>query len=128
MKPGVLLVWLTLLGSDGGTPAAFGSGISSGIPPAVWVGEWLVRDERRKISASIMPVPGREQLAGKLTFGDGPTAVVEHWTGRPEGRWLRLTRTGVGDGRLGLTESGRLVGRLTRLDEAGSLDLTRTAK
>ena len=62
--------------------------------------------------------------AGKLTFGAGPHAIVEHWIGRREGRWLRLTRSGVGDGRVLLTDDGRLVGRLNRLDVTGDLHLS----
>ena len=122
----MFLVWLALVGSDTGThPAAFGSGISArAISSSVWVGEWLVGGDRRPVSAAVMAVPGREQLAGKLTFGDGPSAVVEHWIGRREGRWLRLTRSGVGDGRVSVTEGGRLVGRLSRNDLIGDLSLS----
>ena len=127
MKSSVLLVWLTLFG--GGDPNVLPSGFSDGVsaramPSTVWVGEWLVHGDRRPISAAVTTVRGREQLAGKLTFGQGSAAVVEHWIGRPEGRWLRLTRTGVGDGRVSVTEGGRLVGRLSRHDAVGDIDLS----
>ena len=126
MKSSVLLVWLALFGGDPGTlPSAFGDGISSPtVPSTMWVGEWLVGGDRRPISATVLTVRGREELAGKLTFGQGSSAVVEHWIGRPEGRWLRLTRTGVGDGRVSVTEAGRLVGRLSRHDAVGDIDLS----
>ncbi len=126
MNPGALLLWLTLFGSDPSVPP---SALTANVPapasaPATWVGEWLVRGERRVIGAMLTTVRGREQLAGKLTFGDGPNAIVEHWIGRREGRWLRLTRSGVGDGRVLFTEDGRLVGRLNRFEAAGDLHLS----
>ena len=126
MKSSVFLVWLALFGSDpGALPSSFGDGISGrSIPAAVWVGEWLVHGDRQPISASVMAVRGREELAGKLTFGRGASAVVEHWIGRPEGRWLRLTHAGVGDGRVFVTEGGRLVGRLSRHDAVGDVNLS----
>ena len=124
MKSSVFLVWLALFGND---PAALPSGFADGsrtMLSTVWVGEWLVRGDWQPISAAVMTVKGREELAGKLTFGKGPTAVVEHWIGRPEGRWLRLTHAGVGDGRVSVSETGRLVGRLSRHDTMGNIDLS----
>jgi hypothetical protein len=126
MKPEVLLIWLALFGSDADRgPSALAHGIGA-LPttPVTWTGDWLVRGERRAISADIFPVRGREQLAGRLTFGDGPTAIVEHWIGRRDGRWLELTRSGVGEGRMLLTDTGRLVGHLRRHDAAGDINLS----
>jgi hypothetical protein len=125
MKSSVLLVWLALFGDPNALPSGLAEGFSARtIPSAIWVGEWLVHGDRRPISATVMAVRGREQLAGKLTFGQGASAVVEHWIGRPEGRWLRLTRAGVGDGRVSVTDTGRLVGRLSRLDAVGEVNLS----
>jgi hypothetical protein len=127
MKSGTLLLWLALFGSDPNVPpSALTANVTAPAPVAEsWVGEWLVYGERRVIAAVLGTVRGREQLAGKLTFGDGHSSIVEHWIGRREGRWLRLTRSGVGDGRVFLTEDGRLVGRLNRFETTGDVQLSR---
>ncbi len=126
MKSGALLLWLALFGSDGNVPpAAFTDAVSVPVKAsATWIGEWLVGGERRTVRAILKPVAGREQLAGHMTFGEGRGAVMESWIGSREGRWLRLTRSGVGGARLSATEGGHLVGYLIRLDAAGDLELS----
>jgi hypothetical protein len=125
VKSAALLIWLALFGGESSTqPSALSRDLPRPATTALWVGEWLVDGDRRTLSAVLMPVRGREELAGKMTFGDGPDAIVEHWVARAEGRWLRLSRSDVGSGRLSLAEDGRLVGRLERLGIAGDVSLS----
>ena len=128
MEPEILVLWLTLLGQDPGAQpsAAVPSTLSAReIPTGAWVGEWLAGGERRPLRASLLRVPGRRELASKITFGEGAHAVVEHWVARPDGRWLTITQTGTGSGRFTTTENGDLVGRLTRHGVAGDVKLLR---
>ena len=126
MRTGILLLWLSLMGNESvAPPAAFFHGVPAHVGvPAMWVGEWLVEGDRRGMSAAVTAVPGRAELAAKLTIADGAATVVEYWIGRPRGRELRLTRTGVGEGLFTVSESGGVSGYLTRHDVVGSVELS----
>jgi hypothetical protein len=125
MRAGILYLWLALMGNESAVPAAFTDGISvHARVPTMWVGDWLVEGDRRAMSATVTAVPGRVELAAKLTIVDGAAAVVEYWIGRPEGRVLRLTRTGVGTGLFKVSETGGVTGYLTRHDVVGSVELS----
>jgi hypothetical protein len=123
MKTSALLLWLSLLGHDIDL-APQGYAAPSAALTAAWIGEWLVRGDRRPLNAVLVRVTGRDRLASKMTFGEGRTAIIEHWVADSDGRSLILTRGGVGDGRLTVTEAGRLVGRLSRHDDIGPVTLT----
>ena len=124
MKAGILYLWLALMGNQSPPPAAFSDGISiQHRVPTMWVGDWLVEGDRRAMSAAVTAVPGRVELAARLTIVDGSAAMVEYWIGRPEGRVLRLTRTGVGTGLFRFSETGGVTGYLSRHDVVGSVEL-----
>jgi hypothetical protein len=125
MRPEALLIWLSLFGTEPNLPAPSASPAHAASIRAAstWVGEWLVQGDARAMRALLRHVVGREQLAARMTFGEGPAAVVEEWIVRRDGRWLDLSRAGVGGARLSVSEAGALVGRLTRDRAAGEVTL-----
>ena len=124
MKPAALLLWLTLFG--GGDPSTEPSALAIERPAvqvkSAWVGQWLVGQRREQITAQFTPVAGRPELTGVLKVG---TDLGELWIGRLEGERLRLNRAGVGEARLTATQDGRLIGRLSRHDASGNVELLR---
>src|SRR4051812_16442708 len=125
MKAGALLLWVTLFGPDQGIPP---SGFVANMPvqaPTTWVGEWLVRSDRRPLRAILQAVAGRQQLSATLMFGQGSGGAPEVWIGKADGPSLQISRAGVGGGHLRLGADGRrLVGRLIRGDASGDVELT----
>jgi hypothetical protein len=123
MKPAALLLWLTLFGNEPSMPAA---SPAMERPPihtgSAWVGSWLVGGRREPVAMQFSPVTGRDELTGVLKVG---SAAAELWIGRLEGGRLRLNRAGVGEARLSATSDGRLVGRLSRLETTGDVELLR---
>ena len=125
MKPAALLLWLTLFGGESDTqPSALVIERPAVHAATTWFGAWLVGPRRESVVAQLAAVPGREELNGELRFGEDP--ATEHWIGRLEGSHLRLNRAGVGEARLSAAPDGRLVGRLSRLDATGDLQLFRS--
>ena len=126
MKPAALLLWLALFGGESSTEP---SALVIERPPvaaSAWFGAWLVGVRREPVAAQFSSVPGREELTGLLTWEEGASATTEHWIGRMEGERLRLNLAGVGEGRLAAAPDGRLVGRLSRNQDAGDLQLFRS--
>jgi hypothetical protein len=123
MKPAALLLWLTLFGNEPSVPSASVAVERPVVQVAsAWVGSWLVGGRREPVAMQFSPVAGRDELTGVLKVGSAP---AELWIGRLEGGRLRLNRAGVGEARLAATSDGRLVGRLTRLDGTGDIELLR---
>jgi hypothetical protein len=120
MKPAALLLWLTLFGGDPSTEPSALAIERPAVQASAWVGQWLVGQRREQITAQFTPVAGRPELTGVLKFG---TDLGELWIGRLEGGRLRLNRAGVGEARLTATQDGRLVGRLSRRNASGNVEL-----
>ena len=116
MDSRVALLWLALIGGD---PASIAIQSSA---PVGWIGEWLVRGERRVLWTLFAPA-GRKQFAGRLTWTEGTSTVTEDWVGRYDGRTVLLSRSGVGGARLTI-DKGDLVGTLTRYEAAGRVRLS----
>jgi hypothetical protein len=125
VDPRVALLWLALIGSDPATaPSALPDPLAlQSTAPVTWIGEWLVRGERRALRTLFTPIAGRKQFAGRLTWTEGTSTMSEDWIGRYDGRAVLLSRSGVGGARL-TVDNGDLIGTLSRHDAAGRIRLS----